>query len=145
MNTGTVRFILLSMPTILVVTWGFLSRATTLPFALAAAVIFAVVLAVGTAARQSVRPGTLAAAASIGGVLSAVLGLPFAVLAMLPRSEKIGGVSIGYDGWEGVPPALVWSVLALTLATAGALLCTAAVLLGRQVGLRISRRTPNSV
>jgi hypothetical protein len=138
MNTGSVRFLLLIMPMVLVVTWGLLIRTSELPFTLVIAVIAAVVFAIGTAARQSVRLKALAAAAAGGGVLSVVPGLPLAILAMV-GGTNVGNFAIAIDGWAGVPPALVWSITAVTLLGGAALLCVVAALLGRQVRSRLIR------
>jgi hypothetical protein len=140
MSTRIVRILLLGLPTLVLVLWGVLSRRTELPLLPGVAAVAAVVLALGSAAHPSIAMRRLVKPAAISGVISGVVGYPLAILAMI-FEPGMGHVTIGYAGWPGVSPALVWSMSALIMATGGALVSVAAVMLGHWTRARFGNRT----
>ena len=131
MNASAARLCLWICPALIVVTWGFVSRSADVPFLLVPLVMFALVAAIGTAARTVPRR-TLAVAAAVGGVAAIVPGMPLAVLAMLsPRASDIAiGFSVGSDGEVTV---WTWVLVGLMMISAAVTICWGAVLLGSTI------------
>ena len=133
MNASAARLCLWICPALIVVTWGFLSRSADVPFLLVPLVMFALVAAIGTAARMVPRR-TLAVAAAVGGVAAIVPGMPLAVLAMIgPGAGGAIGVHITGVTWVGMSPVLGWTLAAMILITAAVTICWGAVLLGTTI------------
>jgi hypothetical protein len=134
MNPAAARAFLWFFPTLVIVAWGFLNRGADVPFVMVPLVIFASVFAVGSAARPVGRK-PLAIAASIGGVIAVLCGLPLAMLAMLPPgSSNIGiGIGFGTDASYNLSPVLTLSLFAVMMVTAAVAICWSAVLLGTTI------------
>jgi hypothetical protein len=134
MNASAARLCLWICPALIVVTWGFVSRSADVPFVLVPLVMFALVAAIGTAARTVPRK-TLAIAAAIGGVTAIVPGMPLAVLAMIGGPGVGGPIGVHISGvtWIGMSPVLGWTLAAVILITAAVAICWGAVLLGTTI------------
>ena len=131
MNASAARLSLWICPALIVVTWGFVSRSADVPFLMVPIVMFALVAAIGTAARTVPRR-TLAIAAAVGGVAAIVPGMPLAVLATLPSGAS--NVAIGFSvGSDGDLTAWTWVLVGLLMVSAAVTLCWGAVLLGTTI------------
>lgn len=137
MNASAARLCLWICPALIVVTWGFVSRSANVPFLIVPLVMFALVAAIGTAARTVPRK-TLAVAAAVGGVAAIVPGMPLAVIAIVPPEGS--DIAIGFSiGSNGSATPLAWVMFGLLMISAAVAICWGAVLLGTTI-----RRSENN-
>ena len=131
MNASAARLCLWICPALIVVSWGFLSRGAHVPFLMVPLVMFALVAAIGTAARTVPRK-TLAVAAAVGGVAAIIPGMPLAVLATVPPAAS--NIAIGFSvGSDGDVTTWTWVLVGLLMISAAVTLCWGAVLLGTTI------------
>ena len=131
MNASAARLCLWICPALIVVTWGFVSRSADVPFLMVPVVMFALVVAIGTAARTVPRK-TLAISAAIGGVAAIVPGMPLAVLAMIGPGAS--DIAIGFSlRSNGSATPLAWVMFGLLMISAAVAICWGAVLLGTTI------------